>query len=371
MRFEKPAARVWAVVVSFALAATVLADCGRRPSGAPKADARQSAPQQARAAVVVAVGPHAMEGGLSASGLLISREEAAVGSDLSGYRVAKVYVEQGAWVKQGQPLVQLDDSLLRAQVAQQAAQTEQDQNEAKRVQGLDTQGVISAEQIDSRRLQAKAQDAALQELRTREAHMTIRAPVGGIVLERNVRPGDIASQGGATPMFRMVRDGLVELNAEVAEEDMSGIHIGDPAAVTLPSGAVVSGHVRLIDPQVDSQSKLGRVRVAMPVREDLRPGGFARATFTGVSMAAKAVPETAVRYDADGASVAVVGSDNRVKFEPVKTGRRSGGFVELTQGPPEGAQVLLRAASFVLSGDLVQPMPNTAAAPVAPASKAR
>ena len=352
MRLEKPAARVWCVVLTIAVLTTAVTACGKRPQG-PRASA---APQQARAAVVVQVQPKAMQGGLTASGLLVSREEAAVGSDLAGYRIDKVYFEQGAWVRQGQPLIQLDDSLLRAQIAQQAATTEQAQNEAKRVSGADIQGVLSAEQIDTRRLTAKAQEAALDQLKTREAHMTIRAPVSGVILERNVRPGDISSAGGATPMFRMVRDGLVELNAEVAEDDMARLHIGDAAAVTLPDGAVVQGRVRLIDPQVESQTKLGHVRVAMPVRADLRPGGFGRATFTGVSTAASAVPETAVRYDADGASVAVVDSDNKVRIQSVKTGSRSGGYVELLQGPPAGSWVLLRAASFVLPGDLVKPI---------------
>ncbi len=198
--------------------------------------------------------------------------------------------------------------------------------------------------------------AALDELKTREAHMTIRAPVAGLVLERNVRPGDISSAGGATPMFRMVRDGLVELNAEVAEDDMAHMHIGDPAQVTLPDGAVVAGKVRLIDPEVDSQTKLGRVRVALPVRPDLRPGGFGRASFVGLSRAATSVPETSVLYDADGASVAVVDGSNHVRIMPVKTGRRAGGYVELTEGPPSGSWILLRAASFVLPGDLVKPI---------------
>ena len=81
------------------------------------------------------------------------------------------------------------------------------------------------------------------------------------------------------------------------------------------------------------------------------------------------VPETAVRYDADGASVAVVGGDNRVKEVPVKTGRRAGGYVELVDGPPAGALVLSRAASFVLPGDLVTPIegPEPAAPAAAPA----
>ena len=174
-------------------------------------------------------------------------------------------------------------------------------------------------------------------------------------------------------MFRIVRDGLVELNAELAEDDMAGIHIGDPAQVTLPSGVVVQGKVRLIDPQVDAQTKLGRIRVSLPVRPDLRPGGFGRAVFTGLSQAKRAVPETAVRYDADGASVAVVGADNRVSRVAVKTGGRSQGYVELIDGPPAGARVLLRSASFVLPGDKIQPVETAQAdpAPGAPASKGR
>ncbi len=170
-------------------------------------------------------------------------------------------------------------------------------------------------------------------------------------------------------MFRMVRDGLVELNAELAEDDMRLVRIGDPVQVTLPDGAVVGGQVRLIDPLVDPISKLGHVRVQLPVRPDLRPGGFGRAAFVGASVASRTVPETAVRYDADGASVAVVGGDNRVKEVPVKTGRRAGGYVELVDGPPAGALVLSRAASFVLPGDLVTPVegPEPAAPTAAPA----
>jgi HlyD family secretion protein len=368
MKFERSAGRVWCALVLAAVAVTTVSACSRKPSGGAKGGGAAASQGDARTVRVVQVASRAMEGGLSASGLLISREEAAVGADLSGYRVAKVLVDQGAWVKQGQPLVLLDDSLLKAQVAQQAAQTEQAQDQAKRVSGLDNEGVLSGEQIATRRLTAKAQEAALAEMQERERHMVIRAPVSGLVLEKNVRPGDI-SAAGATPMFRMVRDGLVELNAEMAEDDMGQVHVGDPVQVSLPGGAVVTGHVRLIDPQVDAQTKLGHVRVLLPVRSDLRPGGFARGAFLGVSTAALAVPETAVRYDADGASVVVVGADNRVRQVQVKTGRRSGGFVELLQGPSAGSVVLWKAAAFVLPGDLVRPVPGPE--PVSAGAKAR
>ncbi len=359
MKIEKTAGRLLCALLALSVGATVISACGRKP---PKRGGPASAAQSdARAVTVVEVSSRPLEGGLTASGLLVSREEAAVNSDLTGYRVARVNVEQGAWVRAGQPLVQLDDTLLRAQIQEAQAQAAQADSQAKRVTGLDSAGVLSQEQIETRRFQARVQDAALAELTTREGHMAIRAPVGGLVLERNVRPGDIASAGGATPMFRIVRDGLVELNAEVPEGEFSSIRIGDPATVTLPDGAEFSGSVRLIDPQVDAQTKLGHVRIRLPVRADLRPGGFGRATFIGASNAALTVPELAVRYDADGASVMVVAADNRVHEAPVKTGRRSGGYVELIVGPPAGSRVLWRAASFVLPGDVVRPVLQTAA----------
>jgi len=142
MKVERTAARIWCVLLTAGVAVTLIGACSKKPSGPKPAAANQSA-GDARTVRVARVESRPMEGGLTASGLLISREEAAVTSDLSGYRVAKVYFDQGAWVKAGQPLVQLDDSLLRAQIAQQAAQTEQAQEQAKRVAGLDSEGVAA------------------------------------------------------------------------------------------------------------------------------------------------------------------------------------------------------------------------------------
>ncbi|WP_269716110.1 efflux RND transporter periplasmic adaptor subunit [Caulobacter sp. NIBR2454] len=335
-----------------------LAACGKKE--ADKAEANASS--DARTVTVTRVELRSLGSGLTASGRLIPREEAAVGSELSGYRVARVLVEEGAVVRAGQPLAQLDDTLLRAQVDQQAAVTAQAEAEARRVAGLDGQGVLSQEQIETRRYTAKAQQAALKELRTRSERMTITAPVGGVVLERTVRPGDV-SGGGTTPWFRIARDQLIELDAELNEADLSKLNVGSPVTVTLPAGTQVQGTVRLISPQINAQTQLGRVRVRLPVRADLRAGGFARAVFGGGGREVLAVPETAVRYDAEGASVATVGADNKVKQVPVKTGQRGGGFVELVQGPPAGARVLLGAAAFALDGDVVRPVEGAAGAP--------
>ena len=309
-----------------------------------------------------------LKGGVTASGLLIPKLEAAVSTELSGYRVAQVMVDQDARVAAGQPLARLDDTLLRAQIAQMRAQVdaqkvaaERSQAEAQRVAGLDNQGVLPEEQIVERRLAARsaganveAAQAQLNDLLTREAMMTVRAPVGGLVLERTVRPGDIAAPTAV--MYRIAADDVVELNAEVAEGDLAGIRPGDHASVTLPDNSTVDGVVRVVSPEVDATTKLGHVRITLPVRPDLRSGGYGRASFAGSGRSAVVIPESALRFDADGASVLVLGAGDKVHRVPVKTGARAHGLVEVLSGPQMGQMVLLGGGAFVLDGDTVRPI---------------
>jgi HlyD family secretion protein len=357
--------RATATVFALVLATGLVSACSKSKEAAKPSD-------EPLTVSVATVQTRDLRAGLVASGVLVSREEAGVASELSGYRVADVLVDEGAFVTRGQVLARLDDTLLRAQIDQSRAQLAQQQvaadraaAEAKRVDGLDNQGVLSEEAIAERRLAVRTAQASvavaqaqLRDLQTRQTRMTIRAPVSGRVLERTVRPGDTSASG--TNLFRIAREGLVEHDAEVPEAQLALIHVGDRATVTLPSGARVTGTVRLVSPRVDLQTKLGRVRVLLPVRPDLRPGGFARTSFAQAGRPVTAVPEAAIRYDADGASVMVVQPDNKVRRTAIRTGERAGGFVELIQGPAPGAKVTLGGSAFVLDGDLIRPV----AAPV-------
>ena len=338
-----------------------VAGCGDAPTSTPV-----EAPS--KTVSVVTVESRAIEGGLIASGSLVPREDTAVFSDLNGYRVAQVLVDEGAWVTGGQVLAQLDDTLLRSQVEQQAAlatqlavQAERAEAEAARVRNLDNASVFAQEQIEARRFaakaaraQANAQAASARDLRTREERMTIRAPYAGLVIERNVRVGDLG--GGGNAWFRIAKDGQVELAADVSEGILSRLPVGAAARVTLADGTEVDGTVRLVSPRVDPNTKLGKVRIALPVDDSVRSGGFARVSFTGISLPSPVVPETAVLYDADGAAVMQVEADNRVTRVPVVTGQRGEGYVELVSGPPVGVRVVAKAAAMLVKGDTIQPV---------------
>lgn len=342
------------------MAALALTACGK-PEAAPVTE------EKARSVRVVRVETRAMTGAVSGSGDLVPREEAAVASEVTGYRVLRVMADVGDYVRAGQTLVQLDPALLQAQIAQAEAQAAQAEDQARRVQGLDGEGVLAQEQIAQRRFQAQAANANLRDLQTRLRKLSVVAPVSGLVLEKTVRPGDLAA-GGGTPWFRLARDGQIELSADLSEDALARIRPGQAASVTLPSGEQVQGRVRIVSPQINPQSKLGEVRVTLPVRSDIRAGGFAQAVFQDVSAAVLAVPESAIRYDANGSSVMVVGADNRVRRVAVQTGQRGSGLVQIVRGPPAGARVVLNAGAFLLDGDLVRPVEGAAAA-AAPGAK--
>ncbi len=228
--------------LSIALSLAVMAGC----SGTSESPKRAAQASDARTVSVAQTVLRPMSGTFTASGLLIPREEAAVGSELSGFAVQHVLVEEGANVKKGQILARLDAGLLKSKLAQASANVTQAKAQAA----------------------VRVAQAQLNDLRTQSNRMVIRAPVAGTVLERNVRPGEVSAAG--QPLFRIARDGLIELDAEIPEDQLAQLTVGTKAQVFLPSGHQASGSVRLVSPRVDPQTKLGRLRVAHQVTP--RPG---------------------------------------------------------------------------------------------------
>jgi HlyD family secretion protein len=368
-------------IAGVGLASLALHSCD---GAAPPEETAKAASASAQAMRVTRVAVRSLSEEIVATGRLVVREEAAVGSELAGYRVAAVYIDEGDWVKQGQALARLDDTLLQAQIAQaeatlatQKATVDFKQSQLDRAEALQAEGAFSKELLDQRRMEAVAARASLDasqamvnEMKVRQSRMTLRAPVAGSVLQRAIRPGEISSPGLATPYFRIARDGLIELDAELPDSKLSLVKEGDPAQVTLATGEAFQGKVRFISPRVDQNTSLGRARIELPFDKSLRPGGFAEARFNGSSSGVLTVPASAIRYESGGQVVMVVDKDNKVSRVPVKLGERTGDFVQLVEGPPAGSRVLTIGAAFTLEGDVIEPVEEgTAASGAAPGGK--
>jgi HlyD family secretion protein len=360
------------LLVSVGFASLALATCGQKPAPAESVTANPVS-EASQAIRVVTVDKRNVTDAVEGTGRLVVREEAAVAAEIPGFPVAAVMVDEGDWVKAGQPMARLDDTLLQAQIVQAEAQLAQQKASAdfkdsqlRRAESLAEAGAMSKEMIEQRRTEAAsaaaallAAEASVKEMKTRQARMVLRAPVAGRVLQRSIRPGEIS--GGGQPYFRIARDGLVEVAAELPDSRLSQIKIGQTVKVSLSTGETFDGKVRFISPRVDQVTGLGGARIELPYSEALRPGSFARVDFTGTAVDSLTVVASAVRYESGETLLMVVGDDNRVKGVPVKLGARMGDYVEVLEGVAPGARVLEKGAAFTLDGDTVTPIDADAA----------
>jgi len=315
---------------------------------------------------------------VTASGTVSAWEEVPVGAETGGLTATAVYVDEGAWVRQGQPLVQLNDALLRAQLRQQQAAVQtaeanaaRDQAALGRAQELKERGFLSQAALDtalanqrSSAANVAAAQASLSETRTRLAQATIRAPVAGQVIRRSVTRGQIV--GAGTELFRIVRDGRLELDAQVPETELGLVRAGQTATVSSDEVGEAAGRVRIVTSEVDAESRLGTARISL-TGGNFRPGMFARARIQVAPSRWVTVPTASVLYRENRAGVFVMGTDNRVRFQAVTVLSRTDDQTAV-EGLTAGARVVVAGAGFLGDGDRVAVAP--AAAPVRAAAPA-
>ena len=333
------------------------------------------------------------------SGSMVARDEILVAPEVDGLSIVELLAEEGDKVAQGQVLarlnrvtldvqkVQNDAQIARAealvaqanaQIAEADANLVQANNAFDRTKALRDTGNASIETFDQRAAAARSgqaransarqalaiatADLALAQAQGKDitvklARTDIKAPHAGIVSRRTARLGATAGMGaGAEPLFRIIADGAGELEAQVAEVELPGLRVGQGVSV-LPAGAkdALAGTIRLISPEVDKASRLGRVRVALNGNPPVSLGSFARGIIETGRKRAVTLPLSAITYSRSGATVQTV-KDGKVTTKPVTIGLAGGGRAEIATGLVEGETVVARAGTFVRDGDLVTPV---------------
>jgi RND family efflux transporter MFP subunit len=204
-------------------------------------------------------------------------------------------------------------------------------------------------------------------MQERIARLAIRAPEAGLVLQRMVEPGQIVSPGSGA-LYRIAAGGQMELRAQVAEQDMPQLKVGQTATVN-PVGSAnrYAGTVWLLEPVIDPRTRQGVARIALPASPDIRSGGFANVSIDGVRAQRPVVPQSAVQADAQGSSVLVVAPDGTVAKRAVKIGTISEAGVAITQGLAGTERVVVSAGAFLRPGEKVTPVLRKAEPVPAPA----
>ncbi len=366
---SKGGRRLWLVLAALVVGAIIAAFMlsGGEEEAPFMADEDESTLQ----AVTVAVpGAGTLEGTINATGTLAARREMPVGVVGEGGRVVTVTVEAGDWVSAGQVLAVIDRSVQNQQASAGAAQIEVAQADADLAQAnldralqLVERGFISQADID--RLTA-TRDAAVARVRVaraqlgerqaRNAQLNIVAPAAGLLLERNVEPGQVVSPGSGT-LFMIARGGEMELLARVGETELATIPVGASVTVT-PAGSAqtFTGQVWQISPVIDSANRQGTARVALAYDAALRPGGFATAQIASGTVVSPILPESAILSDDTSSYVYIVDADNKVVRRNVEIGMIRSDGIAIAAGLDGSERVVLRAGGFLAEGDTVRPV---------------
>ncbi|HJU30402.1 MAG TPA: efflux RND transporter periplasmic adaptor subunit [Hyphomicrobiaceae bacterium] len=357
----------------------------------------------APAVTVARVAPADFVETVLATGSLVAREEILVGPEVEGFRITEVLADEGTRVKKGDVLARLVTDTLDAQVAQNdaalaraaaaiaqarstivqaEARVVESNNAFERAKPLRTAGHMAESAYDTREQAARTAQAQLlaaqdglraaeaekaqieaqrRELTWRRGRTEVVAPADGIISRRMARIGGYAA-GAGEPLFRIVAKGEIELDAEVTEMRMAAIKIGQQARVEVAGLGTFAGVVRLVSPEVDKGTRLGRVRIYLGDDAALRVGSFARGTIETASGRGLAVPASAILYGPDGASVQLV-RDGRVETRRIKVGLAAGALTEVRDGLGEGDIVVARSGTFLRDGDAIRPVVGGRTAP--------
>ncbi|MCC2675940.1 MAG: periplasmic linker protein-like protein, partial [Ramlibacter sp.] len=296
---SSPLARAGALLLPLALIA-----CG------DKAAETKPAPKPALTVTTVVPTQAMLPVTLAANGNLAAWQEAIIGAEASGLRIAEVLVGVGDRVRRGQVLARFAGESLRADTAQaQAALAEAEAsaadaaNNAARARTLQQTGAMSASQINQyitaeKTAQARvaAMRAQLQAQQVRLSQTAVHAPDDGVISARTATVGAVVGNG--TELFRLIRKGRLEWRAEVTSSELGRVTPGTRAIITATSGARLEGRVRMIGPTVDPQSRVAIVFVDVkplpgPASGSERAGMFARGEFELGSQPALTVPQPA------------------------------------------------------------------------------
>ncbi|MBD9494765.1 efflux RND transporter periplasmic adaptor subunit [Ensifer sp. ENS07] len=367
------------VELNVALAALLVIAAAAGPARASgEAAASVPAPSATRTVTTLVADSRPQQWTRSFAGIFVAREEIAVGTTLTDQRIASVEVEIGDRVAAGQVLARLEtdmlENLLReakgrvarasAAMAREEETVTQEQRKLARARQLShlQAATILEERVSALALAEQAvevaradydQAEALEaEARRRLDRAVIVAPADGIVSERLARAGALA---GSDPLLKLIRGGEIEFAAEVPETELPLLAVGQTVKVKLSGRADwLQGHVRVINPKIDRETRLGTAQVTLSTERPPFAGTFGRAEIVVGERKAIMVDDSALLFGApDGAVSVFVVDGGQVVRKSVKPGMRQGGKVEITSGLSTGERVVLKSGASLREGEAV------------------
>jgi len=280
-------------------------------------------------------------------------------------QIVALSVREGDHVAAGQVLARYDDRIARAELDKAVATLAQADADVERTRRLVAVGFLSSETMSRAETVRELAHAEVRLLRTRLSHMTLSAPMAGVVARRLVEPGDATPSH--THLLTLIDPSRLVTDVSVSELVLPRLRVGDAAQVRIDALGTGShpGRILRIHPALDPATRSGIVEVALdPLPPGARPGQYCRVVFTAGGEEHLIAPLAALQRDVAGEFVFVYQDDGTVRRVAVSSGLRLANRVEIVSGLAPGARVVVKGFLELADGRPVKPVgPSAAAAP--------
>jgi membrane fusion protein, multidrug efflux system len=305
---------------------------------------------------------------ITAVGTLRSDESVMVRSEQSG-RIVKLNFREGQPVKKGQVLVQLDDSVTRAELGQANANLKLAKAKFDRAAELKERNFISGQAKDEAENALKVAEASVKLIEARLQRFNIEAPFSGTIGLRSASIGDYVKDG--QDIVNLEKTDPIKVDFRVPELVQTKVRVGQALSVALDAlpGKNFNGTVYAVNPQIDAAGRAVVMRAQMANSSGtLKPGTFARVRLVlSETGAAIVVPEQAVFMQGeDQVMYRVV--DGRAQRTKVEVGQRRDGKAEIVNGISASDTIVLAGWQRLRDGAAVRPAGANSGAPVGAAA---
>lgn len=270
--------------------------------------------------------------------------------DIEG-RIAAILVREGSRVSKGQPLIQVDDAELKAEVARAEAERDLARQSLGRTRELLSQKASSQSELERAEATARSTEAEYQLLKVRLDRTTVRAPFSGVAGRRLVSLGDYVTTSTGLMTLQTVspQRAVFQVPERYAEKLKVGQEVTFRVAA-LP-GRAFSGRVDFVDPVVQLPGRTIMVKAQVPnPRRELQSGMFIEVRLaTDVRPSAVVIAEDAV-LPIQGTNYVWVAVDGKATRRQVELGVRTPGFVEARSGVEAGEQVVVGGQERLAEG---------------------
>jgi membrane fusion protein (multidrug efflux system) len=278
---------------------------------------------------------------IAATGQIEPTQSIELRPELDG-RITRIHVREGAMVRQGAPLFQIDPSELRAQVARAEAERDLARQNLARTRDLLAQRASSQAELERAEATSRSAEATLQILQVQLRRSTVRAPFAGVAGERTVSLGDYVTTASRLISLQTVNPQRATFT--VPERYAAALQVGQQVTFRVAAlpGREFTGTVDFVDPVVRMPGRTITIKAVVPnATRELQSGMFIEARLaTEVRPNAVIIPEDAI-LPLQGTNYvwAIVGG--KATRRQVDLGVRTPGFVEARTGVEPGEQVVV------------------------------